>query len=248
MLTKRIIPCLDVKEGVVVKGNQFGKLIYAGDALELAKRYYEEGADELVFLDITATLEKRKAILELVKEVSKSIYIPYTVGGGIRTISDIKNILYSGADKVSINTSAIKNPFLINRASEIFGSQAIVVALDAKRYGNKWRISIKGGTEMTDIDAIEWAKEVEKRGAGELLVTSMDRDGTKEGYDLELLENLSNLSIPVIASGGAGDLESIYQALKVSDAALAASIFHFNKIKILELKNYLKQKGLQVRL
>ncbi|MBS3135694.1 imidazole glycerol phosphate synthase subunit HisF [Candidatus Woesearchaeota archaeon] len=249
MLTKRIIPCLDVKEGKVVKGRNFLDLKQAGDAVELAKRYNEEGADELVFLDITASSEKRKTT-SLVKEVAKEIFIPFTVGGGISSIDDIRNLLIAGADKVSINTAAVKNPSLLREASEKFGSQCITVAIDAKKINGRYEVFIKSGKEPTGISALEWAKEAEKLGAGELLLTSMDRDGTKEGYELELTQIISeNVSIPVIASGGAGNLESFADVFikGKADAALAASIFHYSTYSILNVKEYLGKKGIEVR-
>jgi len=252
MLAKRIIPCLDVKDGRVVKGVHFKNLRDAGDPVEIAARYSQEGADEVVFLDITATLEKRKTILEVVRKCAENVFIPLTVGGGIRTLEDIKELLRSGADKVSINTQAVKNPPLVKEASEVFGSQCIVVAIDAKRKRkDKWEVYINSGTLPTGKDAIRWAEEVEKLGAGEILLTSMDMDGTKEGYDLELTRRISEaVGIPVIASGGAGNLEHLYQALTVgkADAVLCASIFHYGEYSIREAKEYLRKKGISVRL
>jgi|TARA_B100001971_G_C18250658_1_gene577922 cyclase len=251
MLTKRIIPCLDVKDGKVVKGKKFVNLQYAGDPVELAKRYNEQGADELVFLDITASYEKRKTMVEVVRNVAKQIFIPFTVGGGIRNLEDMRNLLNAGADKISINTTAVKNPDLIKQAAEMFGSQCVVIAIDAKRTNEKWEVFIKGGREATGIDAVEWAKKVQKLGAGEILLTSMDSDGTKEGYDLELIKIISeNVNISVIASGGAGSLKSIADVFKKgkADAALAASIFHYGKYVVNDVKKYLAKNKIQVRL
>lgn len=252
MLAKRIIPCLDVKDGRVVKGVHFKNLRDAGDPVEIAARYSREGADEVVFLDITATLEKRKTILEVVRKCAESVFIPLTVGGGIRTLEDIKELLRSGADKVSINTQAVKNPPLVKEASEVFGSQCIVVAIDAKRKRkDEWEVYINSGTLPTGKNAIRWAEEVERLGAGEILLTSMDMDGTKEGYDLELTRRISEaVTIPVIASGGAGNLEHLYQALTLgkADAVLCASIFHYGEYSIREAKEYLRKKGISVRL
>lgn len=250
MLAKRIIPCLDVKEGKVVKGTNFVNLKYAGDPVELAKTYNDWGADELVFLDITASCEKRKIIIEVVKNVAKQIFIPLTVGGGIRTARDIQDLLYAGADKVSINTSCVKNPNLIRESAEKFGSQCIVVAIDAKKNNGSWEVFINGGREPTGIDALKWAKQVEKQGAGEILLTSMDSDGTKDGYDLELTRQIcESVNIPVIASGGAGSLSSIRDVFKLAkaDAALAASIFHYRKYTIEEVKDYLEKNEIEVR-
>ena len=255
MLTKRIIPCLDVKDGKVVKGTNFVNLQDAGDPVELAKRYNREGADELVFLDITASYEGRKTFLKTVREVAKQIFIPFTVGGGINDIEDIRSLLNAGADKVSLNTSAIKNPGLIRQAADKFGSQCIVVAIDAKkRDGNNedsnWEVFIKGGRENTQLDAIEWAKRAEKLGAGEILLTSMDKDGTKDGYDIELTKTISeSLNIPIIASGGAGSLPCISEVFRegCADAALAASIFHYGKYTIGEVKEYLEKNNIEVR-
>jgi cyclase len=250
MLTKRIIPCLDVMDGKVVKGRNFENLQYAGEPAELAKKYNEEGADELVFLDITASKEKRKTIFRTVKQVSKELFIPLTVGGGISGIDDIRTLLNAGADKVSINTAAVRNPLLIKEAAGEFGSQCILVAIDAKRKGNSWEVSIKGGSEFTGINAVEWAKKAESLGAGEILLTSMDKDGTKSGYDLELTAKISeSLNIPVIASGGAKDVLSIAEVFKKgkADAALAASIFHYGTYKVNDVKAYLKKAGIEVR-
>lgn len=250
MLTKRIIPCLDVKDGMVVKGINFVSLKYAGNAVELAKKYNDEGADELVFLDITASYEKRKTIVELVERVAKQIFIPFTVGGGVNTIEDIRILLNAGADKISINTAAVKNPQLIKQAAEKFGSQCIVVAIDAKKSNGTYEVFIKGGKESAGIDAVKWAKDVEKLGAGEILLTSMEKDGTKEGYDLELTRRISeSLKIPVIASGGAGTLSSFMEVFKngKADAALAASIFHYEIYSIKQVKNYLEENSIEVR-
>ena len=251
MLTKRIIPCLDIKEGRTVKGVNFEGLRDAGDPVELASRYSEEGADELVFLDITATLEKRKTLIELVKRISSKINIPFTVGGGIKSVEEIEELLKAGADKVSLNSSIVKDPGLINRASEAFGAQAIVAAVDAKKAGDSWNVYIKGGTENTGKDAVEWMKEVQKRGAGEILLTSMDRDGTKKGFDLELLSKVNeSVTIPVIASGGAGTIQHCIDAIKISnaDAVLAASIFHFKEIEISKLKEAMKESEVSIRI
>ncbi len=247
---KRIIPCLDVDKGRVVKGVNFVGLRDAGDPVEVAKRYNEEGADELTFLDITASHEQRDTIVHIVEEVAKEVFIPLTVGGGIRKLDDIYNLLNVGCDKVSINSAAIKNPDFINDGAKRFGSQCIVVAIDAKRVGNSWNIYLNGGRKDTGIDAIEWAKEVYDRGAGEILLTSMDADGTKKGFDNELnLAVSSCISIPIIASGGAGTMEHIKDAFTKggADAALAASIFHFREIDIMDLKRYLKDNKIPVR-
>ena len=248
MLTKRIIPCLDVKDGRVVKGINFINLIDAGDPVECAKIYSDLNADELVFLDITASSDNRKTIVDVVRNTAKKVFIPFTVGGGIRSTSDMREILNAGADKVSINSSAIKNPDLINEGAKMFGNQCIVVAIDAKREGDSFKVYINGGRVRTDIDAIEWAKEAEKRGAGEILLTSMDKDGTKSGYDVELTKRVSSaVNIPVIASGGAGKMEDFKEILEYSDAALAASLFHFKEIGINELKDYLENNNIPVR-
>ncbi|RNC84569.1 MAG: imidazole glycerol phosphate synthase subunit HisF [Balneola sp.] len=250
MLTKRIIPCLDIKDGRTVKGVNFLGLRDAGDPVELAQRYSEEGADELVFLDITATLEKRRTLVELVTRIARKINIPFTVGGGIKTVDEIEELLKAGADKVSLNSSIVKGPDLINRASDAFGAQAIVAAVDAKNMGSNWNVFIKGGTEDTGIDALKWMKEVEERGAGEILLTSMDRDGTKSGFDLDLLSRVNDLvRIPVIASGGAGTIQHCVDAISISnsDAVLAASIFHFKEIEISDLKEEMTKQGIPVR-
>ena len=248
MLTKRIIPCLDVKDGRVVKGINFINLIDAGDPVECAKIYSDLNADELVFLDITASSDNRKTIIDVVRNTAKKVFIPFTVGGGIRTTSDMREILQAGADKISINSSAIKNPDLINEGAKMFGNQCIVVAIDAKREGDSFKVYINGGRVRTDIDAIEWAKEAEKRGAGEILLTSMDKDGTKSGYDVELTKRVCEaVNIPVIASGGAGKMEDFSEILEYADAALAASLFHFKEIEINDLKDYLESKNIPVR-
>lgn len=252
MLAKRIIPCLDIDKGRVVKGVKFLGLKDAGDPIEVAKRYEQEGADELVYLDITASSDNRGIFFDLIENTAKNIFMPLTVGGGIRTVSDIKNLLRAGADKVSINTSAIKNPGLIKQGSEKFGSQCIVVAIDAKKIKNKkWEVYIHGGRTATGIDAIYWAKKAAALGAGEILLTSMDADGTKAGYDLELTKTISNaVNIPIIASGGAGDLEHFYDAFSEAnaDAVLAASLFHYRELNISQVKKYLKKRKVNVRL
>ena len=251
MLAKRIIPCLDVKEGRVVKGVNFVNLVDAGDPVENAKFYDEELADELVFLDITASYEKRFIMIDVVKKVAEEVFMPFTVGGGIRTLEDIRALLKAGADKVSINTAAVRNPNMVSEAAKAFGSQCIVVAIDAKRKGKSWEVYIHGGRTPTGINAVEWAKRVEDLGAGEILLTSMDRDGTKMGYDLELTRTISEkVEIPVIASGGAGNLEHLYEGLVLgkADAVLAASIFHFREFSIREAKRFLAERGVPVRL
>ncbi len=251
MLSKRIIPCLDVKAGLVVKGKMFINLEYAGEPVELAKRYENEGADELVFLDIAASQENRKTMVEVVKKVAKEIFIPFTVGGGIGSIDDIRKLLNAGADKVSINTAAIENPKLISEAAAQFGSQCIVVAIDAKKTEDRWTVYSKGGKSQTGLDAVEWAETAALLGAGEILLTSIDRDGTKSGYDVELIRKISEkIRIPVIASGGAGNLADIADAFNIgkADAALAASVFHYGKYSIRDVKEYLKKSGIEVRL
>ena len=250
MLTKRIIPCLDVKDGKTVKGVNFENLRDAGDPVELGALYAEQGADELVFLDITATLEKRKTLVELVKRVARNVNIPFTVGGGISSIEDVSALLNAGADKISINSSAVKDPSLVDRLSLEFGSQCIVVAIDTRLYDGKSRVHTHGGKKPTDIDTFEWAREVEQRGAGEILLTSMDHDGTKAGFACEATAKISeSASIPVIASGGAGNMEHFIDvfAKGKADAALAASIFHFKEISIPELKEYLQSNGIIMR-
>ncbi|WP_456382124.1 imidazole glycerol phosphate synthase subunit HisF [Persephonella sp.] len=252
MLAKRIIPCLDVNKGRVVKGVNFVNLVDAGDPVEAAKAYDEAGADELVFLDITASAEDRDIILDVVKETAETVFMPLTVGGGVRTLEDIRKLLESGADKVSINTAAVKEPSLVESAAVRFGSSTIVVAIDAKQVSpGKWEVYIHGGRTPTGIDAVEWAKAVEDLGAGEILLTSMDRDGTKSGYDIPLTRAISEaVSIPVIASGGAGSKEHFYQAFAegLADAALAASLFHFKELTIQEVKEYLKERQIPVRI
>lgn len=268
MLAKRIIPCLDVKQGRVVKGVRFRELRDAGDPVELALRYYEQGADELIFLDITASYEGRATLIPLVERIADVLYIPFTVGGGVRSLEDIYRILHAGADKVSINTAAVQNPSIIKEASKVFGRQCIVVSIDAKRVYTEvertdrnivetdrgycwWEVYIYGGRQPTNIDALRWAEEAVKLGAGELLVSSLDFDGTKQGYDLTLLRELSRrVSVPIIASSGAGDLKHILEALTIggADAALAASIFHYGKYTVREVKEYLARHGVPVRL
>ena len=252
MLAKRIIPCLDVRNGRVVKGINFVNIRDAGDPVQIAKAYNSAGADELVFLDISATLEERKIMIDVVKEVASQVFIPFTVGGGIKTLDDIRAILQAGADKISLNSSAVQTPALVKDAAERFGSQCVVVAIDVRKNENgHYDVLIAGGTRKTDLDALEWAKEVEKLGAGEILLTSMDKDGTKSGYDLEITRQIAQaVSIPVIASGGAGCLSDFYDAIKYSgsEAVLAASLFHFGEITIPVLKNYLALRGVPVRL
>lgn len=251
MLAKRIIPCLDVHEGRVVKGVNFVNLRDAGDPVEQAIVYDREGADELVFLDITASHEARQTRLDMVRRVADSLFIPFCVGGGIRTIEDIRETLLAGADKVSINSAAVRNPDLIDQGAWAFGSQCIVVAIDPKRIGDRWVVHINGGRVPTEHDAVIWAQEVERRGAGEILLTSMDRDGTKAGYDLEMLKAVTEaVSVPVIASGGAGAPEHFTEALTIggADAALAASLFHYNELRIGDLKQHLADAGIAVRL
>ena len=256
MLAKRIIPCLDVKNGRVVKGVNFLELRDAGDPIETGLRYSEEGADELVFLDITASSDRREIVTDMVRRVADSINIPFTVGGGLRSVDDIRDILKSGADKVSINTSALERPELVSEAAERFGSQCIVVAIDARREtllgesSVEWRAYTHGGRTRTDHDAVEWAQEAARRGAGEILLTSMDADGTNDGYDIELTRAIASvLDIPVIASGGAGNLDHLFDALVNgrASAVLAASIFHFRKFTIEEAKTHLREKGVMVR-
>ena len=253
MFTKRIIPCLDVKAGRVVKGVNFVNLIDAGDPVEIAAAYDKAGADELVFLDITASSDARNIMIDMVRKVAEKVFIPFTVGGGIRTVEDFKAILREGADKISINSSAINTPDLINDAADKFGSQCVVVAIDAKRRvdGSGWNVYKNGGRIDVGLDAVEWAMEANRRGAGEILLTSMDCDGTKSGYDLELTKAIAqSVSIPVIASGGAGKLEHFKDALAegMADAALAASLFHYKELEIRQVKEYLAKEGVSVRL
>ncbi len=253
MHTKRIIPCLDVNNGRVVKGVNFVDLKDAGDSVEIAKAYDKAGADELVFLDITASSDRRNTVVDMVRKVAETVFIPFTVGGGIRTVDDFRALLREGADKISINSSAIDTPNLISDAADKFGSQCVVVAIDAKKRadGNGWNIYKHGGRIDVGIDALEWAHKVEKLGAGEILLTSMDCDGTKAGYDLELTRAVAEaVNIPVIASGGAGNLEHFYDALTdgKADAALAASLFHYKELEIKEVKEYLRGRGVSVRL
>lgn len=251
MLTKRIIPCLDIKNGRTVKGVNFLDLRDAGDPVELAAKYAEEGADELVFLDISATEERRRTLADLVLRVAEKINIPFTVGGGIASVEDVDILLKCGADKVSVNSSAVKNPQLINELSGKFGNQCIVVAIDAKQLNGQWKVHLVGGKVPTQLDLFNWAKEAESRGAGEILFTSMDHDGTKNGFANEALAKLSSeLHIPVIASGGAGSIQHFTDAFLYgkADAALAASVFHFKEIEIAELKNELKKHGIPVRI
>ena len=252
MHTKRIIPCLDVKDGKVVKGINFKGLINVGDPVELGKYYYEAGADELVFLDVTATNEGRGIMEKVVEKVAENIFIPFTVGGGICSIEDIKRILRAGADKVSLNSAAVKDKQLIKSGSYYFGNQCIVLAVDAKRNRemSRWEVMVNGGRINTGIDALMWIEEAVKLGAGEILLTSMDADGTKSGFDIELTRSVNNIvNVPVIASGGAGKKEDFYEVFKYAkaDAALAASLFHYNQLEILELKDYLRSKKIDVR-
>ncbi|MDO8730112.1 MAG: imidazole glycerol phosphate synthase subunit HisF [Candidatus Omnitrophota bacterium] len=250
MLAKRIIPCLDVKNGRVVKGVRFLKLKDAGDPVEAGRRYEEQGADELVFLDITASAERRDTRVALAARVAKEVFIPFTVGGGIKSIEEIRKILAAGADKISLNTAAVKNPRLITEAARRFGSQCVVVAIDAKRKGRGWEVFVHGGRTPTGKDAVKWAREAQKRGAGEILLTSMDRDGTKDGYDLELTRAVSKaVPVPVIASGGVGNLKHLADGIRRggADAVLAASIFHYGEFTVPQAKRYLKRHGIPVR-
>jgi len=250
MLAKRIIPCLDVKDGRVVKGINFVNLRDAGDPVENARIYNDEGADELVFLDITASHEKRKTMVDVVGRVAEQVFMPFTVGGGISASEDIRDLLNAGCDKVSINTAAVEKPAFIKEASDKFGSQCVVVAIDAKAKDDSWEVYVRGGRDATGKDAVEWAREAEKQGAGEILLTSMDRDGTKDGYDVALTRAISEaVGIPVVASGGCGSLEHFAEALTEgkADAALAASVFHFKEFTIRQVKEYLKEKGIPVR-
>ncbi len=250
MLTIRIIPCLDVAEGKVVKGVRFRNLKIAGDPVELAKYYNDQGADELIFLDVTASVENRKTMLSVVDKVARKVFIPLCVGGGISSATDMRSLLNAGADKVAICTSAIKNPALLKEGARLFGSQCIVVSIDAKRYSSSWHCYTHGGRNDSGIDAIEWAKMSEKLGAGEILLNSIDRDGTKKGYDIELTKRVGEkIKIPVIASGGGGSLEHIYQVIKHgnADAVLLASILHYKQLTIGKIKEYLRKKGVSVR-
>ena len=251
MLKNRIIPCLDVKSGRVVKGINFVGLVDAGDPVEQAKIYSDGGADEICFLDITASNENRETIFDVVKKTSKKCFVPLTVGGGVRSVDDINKLLNCGADKVSINTAAVQHPKVVLNSSKKFGSQCIVVAIDAKKKNNSWEIFTHGGRNETGIDAIDFAKQMEDNGAGELLVTSMDRDGTQIGYDIELMKTISSkVNIPIIASGGVGNLDHLAEGIKIGNASavLAASIFHYGKHSVLEAKQYLASKGIPVRI
>ena len=254
MLTKRVIPCLDVTEGRVVKGVNFVNLRDAGDPIELAQRYDEQKADEVIFLDITATSDKRATTIDLASRASEELHLPYTVGGGFRTVEDIRTMIAAGADKVSVNSAAVKTPELITQAAQAFGTQAIIVAIDAKQVAgnpNKWEVYLAGGRTPTGIDAVEWAREAAKRGAGEILLTSMDRDGTRDGFDCALTRAVARaVDIPVIASGGVGELEHFAQGILEgeADAVLAASVFHFGELTIRQVKEYMQSQGIPVRL
>ena len=252
MLSKRIIPCLDVKDGRVVKGVNFVNLRDAGDPVEIAKNYSDQGADEICFLDITASNEERKTMIDVVERTAGQVFVPLTVGGGVRTLDDVRQMLLAGADKVSINTAAVKNPDFVREAAQKFGSQCIVVAIDARSTGEgKWEVYTHGGRNGTGIDAVEWAQKMEDYGAGEILLTSMDKDGTKSGYDLPLTRTISrNLKIPIIASGGAGNLEHLSDGVKLgeADAVLVASIFHYGEYTIKEAKEFMSANGISVRL
>ena len=251
MLAQRIIPCLDVKDGRVVKGVNFVNLRDAGDPVEHAVAYDRERADELVFLDITASHEQRDIVIDMVRRVADSVFIPFTVGGGVRSVEDIRAILKAGADKISVNSAAVSDPQLVADGARRFGSQCIVVAIDAKRVADRWEVYVNGGRVPTGLDAIAWAREVESRGAGEILLTSMDRDGTQNGYDLELTRAVADaVSIPVIASGGAGSIEHFYEILTEgrASAALAASLFHYRQLSVREVKEYLRERNVTVRL
>ena len=250
MVSKRIIPCLDVKDGRVVKGVRFVNLRDAGDPVEAAGRYGEEGADEITFLDITASHEKRKTMIDVVERTAGEVFVPLTVGGGIRTVEDVRALLLAGADKVAVNTAAVANPGFVREAADRFGSQCVVVAIDARRNGGGWEVFTHGGRKPAGMDALEWARRTEELGAGEILLTSMDRDGTEAGYDLELTAAVSSaVGIPVIASGGAGRLEHLLEAVETgrADAVLCASIFHYGKYSIGEAKEFLSKKGVTVR-
>ena len=251
MLSKRIIPCLDIKDGRVVKGVKFLGLKDAGDPVEVARAYDAQEADELVFLDITASFENRKTLVSLVEAIAKNIFMPFTVGGGIGDVGDIRALLNAGAEKVSINTQAVRSPILVSEASKRFGSQCIVVAIDAKKTADKWEVYINGGRTPTGLNAVEWARKVAKLGAGEILLTSMDYDGTKDGFDIDLTKAITDaVTIPVIASGGAGKLEDFYEVFTKAgaDAGLAASIFHYQEFTVRQVKEYLKERGVLVRL
>ncbi|WP_302157911.1 imidazole glycerol phosphate synthase subunit HisF [uncultured Acidaminococcus sp.] len=252
MLAKRIIPCLDVKDGRVVKGTNFVSLRDAGDSVELASLYEKEQADELVFLDITASLEKRKSMVDTIERTAREVFMPLTVGGGISSLEDMRAVLLAGADKTSLNTAAVKDPTLITRGAEAFGNQCVVLAVDAKRRGeDSWEVYINGGHTPTGLDALEWVKKAVSLGAGEILLTSMDADGTKDGFDIPLTRKVAEaVPVPVIASGGAGSLEDFYEVLTAgkADAALAASVFHYRKFTIRQVKEYLRSKGVDVRL
>jgi len=250
MLARRIIPCLDINKGRVVKGVNFVDLRDAGDPVKNAKFYENEGADELVFLDITASVERRSTTINLVKRISQVVFMPFTVGGGVNSVADIRKLLLAGAEKVSLNTAAVKNPQLLKEASKVFGSQCVVVAIDAKAKGRGWEVYINGGRTPTGLDAQEWAKKAQKLGAGEILLTSMDCDGTKDGFDIKLTKAISEaVKIPVIASGGAGKLKDFLDVFKKTKATagLAASIFHYREIRIKKIKDYLSKKGIKVR-
>lgn len=251
MISTRIIPCLDVADGRVVKGINFISLRDAGDPVEQAKVYSEEGADEITFLDITATHQKRKAMIDVIEKTARNIFVPLTVGGGVKTVEDMRDFLNVGADKVSLNSAAIKNPGLISDGATRFGNQCVVVAIDAKKMGKSWRVFINGGRISTDLDAVEWAKEAVKLGAGEILLTSMDKDGTKSGYDLGLTEQISSaVSVPVVASGGVGELDDFIKGVTIGGASalLAASVFHYKKFSIMEVKKHLKLNRVNVRI
>ncbi len=251
MLARRIIPCLDINKGRVVKGVNFINLQDAGDPIKNAKFYQDEGADELVFLDITASVERRSTTVDLVKKISQVVFMPFTVGGGVSSVADIRKLLLAGAEKVSLNTAAVGNPQLLKEASDIFGSQCIVVAIDAKLKGKKWEVHINGGRTPTGLDALKWAKKAQKLGAGEILLTSMDCDGTKDGFDIKLVKVISEaVEIPVIASGGAGKLKDFFDVFKKTKATagLAASIFHYRQISIKGIKKYLNKRGIKVRM
>ena len=251
MVKVRIIPCLDVKNGRVVKGINFIDLIDAGDPVEQAKHYSENGADEICFLDISASLENRETLLNVVRKTANEVFIPMTIGGGISSIENIQGLLKAGADKVSINSAAIKNPEIIKKSSEFFGNQCIVVAVDAKKIGNDWYVFSHGGTQNTKLFALDWIEKVQSLGAGEILLTSMDKDGTKSGFDIELLQKVSSiLNIPLIASGGVGSLEHFYEGVVKgkANALLAASVFHFNEISIKEVKDYLHKRNIEIRI